>query len=77
MKYDKDLTKYKFGKLTTIKISYINKNHVKIWECKCDCVSWLCAGGDLVVQLLNLAQKLNLLQKFNSSTSATLATNRC
>ncbi|MFV0149765.1 hypothetical protein OBJ95_06025 [Empedobacter falsenii] len=37
MKYDKDLTKYKFGKLTPIKISYINKNHVKIWECKCDC----------------------------------------
>ena len=36
MKYDKDLTKYKFGKLTTIKISYINKNHVKIWECKYD-----------------------------------------
>ena len=29
MKYDKDLTKYKFGKLTPIKISYINKNHVK------------------------------------------------
>ena len=36
MKYDKDLTKYKFGKLTPIKISYINKNHVKIWECKYD-----------------------------------------
>ena len=37
MKYEKDLTKYKFGKLTPIRVSHTNKNHVKIWECKCDC----------------------------------------
>ena len=30
MKYDKDLTKYKFGKLTPIRVSHTNKNHVKI-----------------------------------------------
>jgi hypothetical protein len=37
MKYEKDLTKYKFGKLTPIELVGIGTNYQKLWKCKCDC----------------------------------------
>lgn len=37
MQYDKDLTKYKFNKLTPLKLVGKNIRGIPIWECSCDC----------------------------------------
>lgn len=87
MSYKKDITGRKFGRLTAIKVTGVNKNSSRVWECLCECgrltyvgTSQLTGGntkscGCLVIDLIRLRRKDMSGKRFGKLTILGVNTN--